>query len=1141
MAQKHINTDIPNSGNGDALRDAFNKTEDNFNELYANKVDKVSGKGLSTNDYTTADKTKLDGIPADAEKNVQADFLVNDPSSDAYIKNKPAFVTAVNWGEIQGDITNQSDLQNALAEKTDFAYVDSKITQTIFSGTTDFAPSEDAVFNALALKQDTAQKNTANGYAGLDASGKVFSNQLPALAISETFVVASQSAMLALSGAEQGDIAVRTDVNKTFILKQSPYSTLANWQELLTPTDNVTSVFGRVGAVVANSGDYTTALVPDTTNKRYQTDAQAARNDATSSIQTQLDSKQPLITNNITGTGISGQIPYFNGTNTLAGDGGLTWNNSSKKLIIGGIDAPAVVNISSEGSIDPIYLNMYSDDPNYGGSVRGQKYGGTKASPTGVVANSVLTGLYGAGYDGSNMSSAVGAIRILAGGAYSASSRPTYIDFHTTAVGSIGRAERMRIDSNGDVLIGSGVNNTIARLQVNGTISALSGANASQVVINSQLTAVDSNSLHKTGSESFSGIKSSTNSGSSGAINGLSLVNNATDGGSQVLNVTNNDVSIGQRITNNTGAFLGLYVNNLGGSIGARFRTTTGYAFDVQNDSTGTGALFNSASGSTGDLIQFAKNNVVASRFDQNGMFRTTNTGTGSTTGIDVTNAGGAGTQVLTTNSTGGGRGAVFQSNNGSIAAAVENSGAGSGFYISNISTGRGATFDNVSTGALTILNSQPASTGDLLRFTKNGVTTSYFDQNGLFTATNSGSGSTQGIFLTNNGVTSTKVFTVTNTSTGRGIEVVNQSTGAGQVVVNNASGAGFYISNGGSGYGANGDNISTGTLWSLNSVTGSTGDLLTFRKGGTITAKFDQNGILTTPNAVLTGVPTAPTASAGTNTTQIATTAFVTSAVTALNAVLLTGDQTKTGKLTMANPSSGGTQFILTDNGTAAGTINSILRIVSNNPNTCGLSISDTGAGAMSLVSSTSNNPALGVQNTSTASTASVINMAGSGGATMLICQNPSTYTGQFAFYAVNNIKRFAVTNAGIVEANGFSKIGGVYTDFLMADGSTKTGFKAYAGYITQSSTSAPTMTVMENTIGSIVWTRTGAGVYEGTLSGAFTANKTMVLFNGALGNNGKSDTQIISTSVIRITTYAGITATDSMLTGSLEIRVYA
>lgn len=37
------------------------------------KVDKVPGKGLSTEDYTTAEKTKLSGVESGAEVNVQSD------------------------------------------------------------------------------------------------------------------------------------------------------------------------------------------------------------------------------------------------------------------------------------------------------------------------------------------------------------------------------------------------------------------------------------------------------------------------------------------------------------------------------------------------------------------------------------------------------------------------------------------------------------------------------------------------------------------------------------------------------------------------------------------------------------------------------------------------------------------------------------------------------------------------------------------------------------------------------------------------------------------------------------------------------------------------------------------------------------
>jgi hypothetical protein len=56
------------------------------------KVDKVSGKGLSTNDYTTLEQTKLAGIAAGAEVNVNADW--NASSGDAQILNKPTIPDA---------------------------------------------------------------------------------------------------------------------------------------------------------------------------------------------------------------------------------------------------------------------------------------------------------------------------------------------------------------------------------------------------------------------------------------------------------------------------------------------------------------------------------------------------------------------------------------------------------------------------------------------------------------------------------------------------------------------------------------------------------------------------------------------------------------------------------------------------------------------------------------------------------------------------------------------------------------------------------------------------------------------------------------------------------------------------------------
>lgn len=57
------------------------------------KVDKVTGKGLSTNDYTTEEKSKLGTIAQGAEPNVQANWDETDSTSDAYIVNKPVAIT----------------------------------------------------------------------------------------------------------------------------------------------------------------------------------------------------------------------------------------------------------------------------------------------------------------------------------------------------------------------------------------------------------------------------------------------------------------------------------------------------------------------------------------------------------------------------------------------------------------------------------------------------------------------------------------------------------------------------------------------------------------------------------------------------------------------------------------------------------------------------------------------------------------------------------------------------------------------------------------------------------------------------------------------------------------------------------------
>lgn len=94
MAQQILNVSTPNSGLGDALRDASIKSNDNFTELYEGKVDKVVGKDLSDNNLTDELVTKINDLEAQAQVNVQSDWNENDILADAFIKNKPTQLLA---------------------------------------------------------------------------------------------------------------------------------------------------------------------------------------------------------------------------------------------------------------------------------------------------------------------------------------------------------------------------------------------------------------------------------------------------------------------------------------------------------------------------------------------------------------------------------------------------------------------------------------------------------------------------------------------------------------------------------------------------------------------------------------------------------------------------------------------------------------------------------------------------------------------------------------------------------------------------------------------------------------------------------------------------------------------------------------
>jgi len=171
----------------------------------------------------------------------------------------------------------------------------------------------------------------ANGVATLDGSGLVLTTQLPPLVVNDTFVVASQAAMLALT-AQTGDIAVRTDVTKTFILTASPASTLGNWQEILTPP-GVTSVStsSPLTGTITSTGTIglgTVGVANGGTGSTYFGSAGAlTTNGGTSPLSVTSYSASPSSSGVIVSTGTNGSItPGSGGLTTV---GGITTGQGS--------------------------------------------------------------------------------------------------------------------------------------------------------------------------------------------------------------------------------------------------------------------------------------------------------------------------------------------------------------------------------------------------------------------------------------------------------------------------------------------------------------------------------------------------------------------------------------------------------------------------------------------------------------------------------------------------------------------------------------------------------------------------------------------------------------------------------------------
>jgi hypothetical protein len=129
-----------------------------------------------------------------------------------------------------------------------------------------------------------------------DFTGTIPASALPSLATTEVYPVADEAAMLALS-AQRGDLAIRTDLDETYILAGDDPSILSNW-----------TVLASTGGNVRLTGDQTIGGIKTFTNAPVVPDGSWTI-DKTSGLQTALDSKEGVIA-----TGTTAQ--YYRGDKT---------------------------------------------------------------------------------------------------------------------------------------------------------------------------------------------------------------------------------------------------------------------------------------------------------------------------------------------------------------------------------------------------------------------------------------------------------------------------------------------------------------------------------------------------------------------------------------------------------------------------------------------------------------------------------------------------------------------------------------------------------------------------------------------------------------------------------------------------------
>lgn len=191
-------------------------------------------------------------------------LAVFDGATGKVIKDWGAVPTVNNWtikikqsALVKGSFTlNQSTAEQTISLDAGFVPTNSATEWQVIMAATQ------GIGYYWASLGTAATKNTGTSSWNipvLDSNGKLATSTLPWVALTDTFTVSTSSDLTTLTTAEQGDLAIVTTESKTYVLSADPYSTAANWKEILSPTGWVTSVNWNTWAVTVTEFTPTSA------------------------------------------------------------------------------------------------------------------------------------------------------------------------------------------------------------------------------------------------------------------------------------------------------------------------------------------------------------------------------------------------------------------------------------------------------------------------------------------------------------------------------------------------------------------------------------------------------------------------------------------------------------------------------------------------------------------------------------------------------------------------------------------------------------------------------------------------------------------------------------------------------------------